>query len=376
MTNGDADEENQPLLPPPPVAGPDPTIILSSDADAANRRWLGLLFFETLALLVLQLVLGDVSGSLSLIADAPHSAVDVVTYGLAYWVEDAKLRLASGDAPKGTSSSRCWRDADPRRLDAAAAGFGLVALLGATTFVAREAFNRLGRANGAESDQDSEAMGSALLIFSVASTAGNVGVLLMFRRWQRQSLPAPPPPPPPPAWGERRRDEELKSLAGAGEEDASEQFAVPSRRHRQRQKRLGHTNFNVLPGSCQDVCCSEPGKASDGALAAWPTLHELLHPGCAHKGFSSKDGGKAADHNYSLNTSSAMLHLMSDVLRGFMIFVVALLMKCHAVSDASHADALCALFVAALVLLGSGAMMNEVAEGLFGTGAQKDSDNI
>lgn len=150
-------------------------------------------------------------------------------------------------------------------------------------------------------------------------------------------------------------------------------------RHKQRNKQsfqLSHAY--KAPGECQDECCSDDSGKPTGGLAAWPTLHELLHPGCAHKGFNPKNGATPAkmDHSYSLNTSSAMLHLMSDVLRGFLIFTVALLMKCHAVSSASRADAICALLVSALVVLGSGPLLLEVARALCIGGSAQENDGM
>lgn len=373
----DEDEsENQPLLAPPPAphtssrpprdgtsvstqaAGPSSSPLGSNSADATNARWLGLLFTETLLLLVLQLHLGWESGSLSLLADAPHSAVDVVTYGLAYWAEHAKLRLKSGQAPDSSfmcGRASCWQNCSPQLLDAASAGFGLLALLSATAFVAKEAMQRLRVSGEVSSDKASQAMGTALLTFSVASTVGNVGVLIMFRRWKSAALPPPPPPHPP---------SELQALAEA--EDDEESGRRGRRAGRKRKTRLMDMGPSGGAINCQDVCCAvdKDGQASS-ILAAWPTLHELLHPGCAHQGFPSKDGSHGSGgHDYSLNTSSAMLHLMSDVIRGLLIFVVAILMKCHVVTNASRADAVCALLVAALVILGSGALLMEVARSL------------
>merc|ERR1712232_329663 len=102
--------------------------------------------------------------------------------------------------------------------------------------------------------------------------------------------------------------------------------------------------------TCNDSCCSGPGAEESqfsAALQNWPTLHELLHPGCVHKDHVGAAHNDVASkgHTHSLNTSSAMLHLISDVLRGLTIFIVALLMKCHMVTNALRADAVCALLV-------------------------------
>jgi len=346
--------------------------------EAANARWLGLLFTETLALLVLQLVLGWMSGSLSLIADAPHSAVDVVTYGFAYWAEIAKMRLASGAAAAGNTvgGRKCFQGWSSHRLDATGAGFGLFALLGASFFVAQEATNRLRHGHHINSDKDSQPMGSAMLTFSVISTAGNVGVLYMFKRGQRPASSAALP----------RSPVELAGLAEAEIGDESPPPAAlcrhggkckPPCRARlaagERFKRLCATTPNKLSDDCQASCCSDPAVPGK-AQSAWPTLHELLHPGCAHKGECGSKQGKngSSSHAHSLNTSSAMLHLVSDVLRGITIFAVAVLMKLHAVTNTARADAACALFVAALVVLGSGAMLTEVVRALFGWSGEED----
>jgi len=373
--DGEDENENQPLLEPPPaphaisrpVRRPGDlasSSLGSSSAEATNARWLGLLTTETLLLLVLQLDLGWVSGSLSLLADAPHSAVDVVSYGLAYWAEHAKMRLKSGQAPVSYSVCGrlcCWQTCSPQLLDAASAAAGLLALLSATAYVAREAMQRLRVSGEVTSDKDSQAMGTALLTFAVASTVGNVGVLVMFRRWQSAALTPPPP---------CRPTSELRALAEARDDEESGPIcrhngkcSPPCRASIANRKRR-HRLCEMTPIiDCEDSCCAT-GKDGSSTLAGWPTLHELLHPGCAHQGFPSKDGHGSDGHNYSLNTSSAMLHLMSDVLRGILIFVVALLMKCHMVTNASRADAVCALLVAALVILGSGALLVEVGRSL------------
>jgi len=365
----DEDTESQALLPPP--APPPPPFLppaSSSDAGTTNTRWLRLLCAETFLLLVLQLWLGEESGSLSLIADLPHSVTDVVTYVLAYWAEHAKLRLAETQdaAGKAVPGKRClgkiWTS---QQLDAASASLGLFILLSATVLVAREAINRLMAAPGLGSKGDTETIGSALLTFSVVSTAGNVAVLIMFRRWQQADLPPFP---------ESRPSAEMVDLAAFGGDEASSGRvrrqngrSSPPRRARQGKTRL----CDMRPPDCQDAnCkdadCSEHGPVFNKMLAALPTLHDLVHPGCqGHAGSTSKNGTKNPDeHSHSLNTSSAMLHLLSDVLRGFLMFGVAVLMKCHLVSNATRADAICALVVAALVVLGSGALFLEVARSL------------
>merc|ERR1711862_163000 len=92
----------------------------------------------------------------------------------------------------------------------------------------------------------------------------------------------------------------------------------------------------------------------------------FVHPGCTsdhHHGCGSgcKDSacsakhceGGEVSHEDNLNLSSALLHLVTDVLRSITILAVAMLVELGCVTDAGKADAACAILVAFFVGAGS-----------------------
>merc|ERR1719166_148514 len=80
---------------------------------------------------------------------------------------------------------------------------------------------------------------------------------------------------------------------------------------------------------CADGCYlaggGEPGKMSWSAA-----VHMVVHPGCdGNHGSSLSSDSVAADNpkEDNLNVTSAMLHLVADVLRGIAILVTAILIQ-------------------------------------------------
>uniref|UniRef100_A0A7S4R703 Cation efflux protein transmembrane domain-containing protein n=1 Tax=Alexandrium monilatum TaxID=311494 RepID=A0A7S4R703_9DINO len=108
-------------------------------------------------------------------------------------------------------------------------------------------------------------------------------------------------------------------------------------------------------GSGATAACSGCGNDN----ASWSALlHRVVHPGCSgshgsHQAGDAADVGEGALAAGNLNFSSAMLHLMADVLRGIAILVVAVAIEVGCVPDPGKADAICALAVAVFVTLGS-----------------------
>lgn len=220
-------------------------------------KWLLLLTFVTLLMLVFQVAAGCLSGSLTLLADSAHSSIDVITYGLNYFVERLKVR----------STCCCIAIAQGRdksslatKVDIFGGAISVVALLLAECYAVTEAIERLSHLRGTSShhhhhehsapappphihpptadlsmdahihrrlhggghhqDDDFSNLGLVLLIFSVVSTLANLGILMTYLRWQGAAqlsvdendtemvssavfaMPMPPnpaaPPPPPP----------------------------------------------------------------------------------------------------------------------------------------------------------------------------------
>lgn len=140
----------------------------------------------------------------------------------------------------------------------------------------------------------------------------------------------------------------------------------------------GETTAGGDAVNCQKICCRAPGEeladASECPAGAegvgggmLSTLHMAVHPGCTcehHEGDAltgSPTMPAAAGEGRNLNLVAAMLHLITDVLRGLLILAVALLIMLGGVHDAGRADAVCALVVAALIAAGSVALLLRVA---------------
>lgn len=88
-----------------------------------------------------------------------------------------------------------------------------------------------------------------------------------------------------------------------------------------------------------------------------------MHPGC--RGHGAGDGAGPPDAapdglEANLNVSSAMLHLAADVMRNVAIMGAAALIELGCVTDVGRADAFCSLAVAALVCLGSVALLQKL----------------
>merc|ERR1719330_673449 len=102
-------------------------------------------------------------------------------------------------------------------------------------------------------------------------------------------------------------------------------------------------------------------------MSGW--LHMLVHPGCTgHHGSPSVPGSSPSVPQKSLqanlNVTSAMLHLLADVLRSITILVAGVLIQANVVGNPGRADAVCALLVAAFVALGSLALVNRMFSAL------------
>lgn len=141
-------------------------------------RWLAMVFIVTVLLLAFQVIAGMCSGSLTLIADSAHSLVDVISYGLNYFVERVKVRSEVGGHGLMESSSLV------AKVDFCGGATSTVALLVATGFAVSEAIARLRGETADESEDEFSSIGPVLLAFAVVSTLANVGILATFIRWQ------------------------------------------------------------------------------------------------------------------------------------------------------------------------------------------------
>lgn len=427
----------------------------SSQQKKRALRWLGLLFVVTLFLLLFQVVLGRLTNTLTLIADAAHGAADVVSYALNFSVEWLKVKRQQSKSDAAAST---------RVVDTWGSLMSLVLLVFATVFAVDEAVARLAQG----SKKHNAVIGPALFLFAVVSTMGNASLLAMYYHWHRKgkrvdaaakaleatkpgnagdALPPthldPPtaagpatigstssPVPTPPIASPRAAspvspgsivppsvqpsDKVGNGFRQGGGPPTNDIIALPvdvpslpagiavgrpargPRRERERSKGLslcsdfggGGTvpadggNPSGQTQSCQKLCCAAPGVematatecpagaegVGGGMLAA---LHLAVHPGCtcehgeecADTGTSTKEVATSAGRN--LNLIAAMLHLVTDVLRGVLILVVSVFILMGGVRDEERADAICALVIAALIAVGSIALLLRVLGRLY-----------
>jgi len=436
----------------------------ASSATHVSLSWLALLFWVTLALLVFQVVLGILSGSLALIADSAHSSVDVITYGMNYLVERFKVSVANGS---GSSSPTTLQ-----KIDSRSGCLSTLVLIAATSFAINEAIERLKeevRPQGANDHAEAGTragfwgIGAALLAFAVVSTLANVAILVVFQRWHAAAAvashvsrgedeeegryrpndsfremvnPTDHPlvheielvPAGVPRGGGTRPPRRGKAKLALGKgysglpspaSESSTGALVPGieelpegvpgggatllpRRGKAKLALCG--SYSGLPSPagqgdesstgdssnslsrCATGCgcgpggneASGPSGDSTGASASrgWSSvLHMLVHPGCTghHDGGGSGVSGDSeaiaggavgsspglGDGSWNLNLSAAMLHLIADVLRGITMFIVAILLELGVLKDAGKADAICALAVAAFIIVGAAALFKQ-----------------
>mmetsp|Transcript_25431 Transcript_25431/g.46169 ORF Transcript_25431/g.46169 Transcript_25431/m.46169 type:complete len:357 (-) Transcript_25431:100-1170(-) len=307
----------------------------------ATEQWLAFLAAETAVLLLLQLLFGFLGKSLSLIADSPHTGADLVSYSLNYYMERWK----------STSEQAKHR----RQLDLYGCLFSTFMLCLATSWAACEAFKRL--VSTGTSDVDS--LGPCLMSFSILSTVFNVLTLALYYRGRccRNEISEPPPDPQVPD----PPDLEVPDLPSS--EAVNEvpppapeaNFSFPRRARRGRDRRGLNLKADFAspecPPECQALNCHHyEGDERNDFMTA---VHKLVHPGCVGHSHTSKSDLDIQTASVNLNVKSAVLHLVTDILRGITILVVAVLIQTKAVADPGKADAVCALLVSILVGLGS-----------------------
>jgi len=133
----------------------------------------------------------------------------------------------------------------------------------------------------------------------------------------------------------------------------------------------GESLGGVASNKCYASGCGQcNGEA--GAKRWSSVLHMLVHPGCSDAAHTGADlNGSCADASsaeVNFNVTSAMLHLVADVLRGLTILVVAVIIQMGYVRDPGKADAVCALLVAVFVLLGALAIFKRLGSALWRSG--------
>mmetsp|Transcript_36471 Transcript_36471/g.100440 ORF Transcript_36471/g.100440 Transcript_36471/m.100440 type:complete len:435 (-) Transcript_36471:20-1324(-) len=365
---------------------------------ASALRWLGSLLVVTSVLLGLQIFLGVVSHSLTLLADAPHATLDVLTYAFNYWIEWLK------DHAVGARIVLCGRRFKQWKVDAVASLVSVFVLLLTMGVVVVDLLGELYDLGHEDAEAEELYMmrGSALFLFALLSTVCNVAVLVLQRYWRprrrapsaswrglesspaesspaeslpAESLPADgfrqPPLALPPLGLNVPQPRQAASDGGNG----CPPRPLPPRLAAQRPApRL----FEELTPEICMVCDDGAADPGEGKSAWISFAHSVVHPGCAgHGGLCShndastpkidEDGVQSAGvrEDKNLNVDSALLHVVSDVFRGVLIFVLALMIQLGVVVNAKKADAICAMLVAVLVFVGAGALFRR-AYAIFG----------
>lgn len=137
----------------------------------AHHRWrLATTFGLVAAFLVVELVVGLVSGSLALISDAGHMAADVVALGAAL----AATKIAGRPDTTGRRTYGSYR------AEIFASGFTVLLMLGVSAYVVVEAVGRIGT--------DVEVAWTPLLVVGGLGLAVNVVSLLLLRGGAEESL--------------------------------------------------------------------------------------------------------------------------------------------------------------------------------------------
>jgi Co/Zn/Cd efflux system component len=335
-------------------------------------RWLRFLFFATLALLVFQVLLGWMARAVTLIADSGHTATDAVAYGLNAIVEWLKLR--STRSSRNVASSNL--PAVAISIDTAGSVLSLLLLMVAIWFAIVEAWERLQTPSG----DDFEHIGSALATFAVVSSAMNFGLLIMYRRLQLQA---------PLVQQVQEEDKpELEDPAGKAFDDEMKSLEYcPSCV----SPDVGFSGCTIAPAMAvmteakdnrsrpSNDCAASSQEASVNYLQ---TLHEWVHIGCNCAGFESICGRPDNDRqnedaldrdltisevaavstkDENLNLLSALLHLITDLLRSILILGASIMIHIVGGQHAEQIDAISALVVAFLIFVGSLALFLKVS---------------
>eukprot|EP00927_Polykrikos_kofoidii_P035752 TRINITY_DN30291_c0_g1_i1.p1 TRINITY_DN30291_c0_g1~~TRINITY_DN30291_c0_g1_i1.p1 ORF type:complete len:422 (+),score=59.03 TRINITY_DN30291_c0_g1_i1:63-1328(+) len=376
----------------------------ASSTRRANVRWLGVLFLMSSFVFCLQLGLGYWGNSLALLADAGHSGTDVITYGLNCIVELWKVAASSSGVSQNVTNDRNFAI-----IDMVGCLLTTLLLCVSTWLASTEAIVRL-QTDGSPEDGDFGSIGVALFTFAVLSLAANVFTLAVYRTCRAKAdvaasskvkgahvtsalrSPQPSSIPSKVIIGSAP-SQELDSFSMSTTSRLSDGVAdiepppVPVLAHREAREQRRRDNgdvrgsslnlsaafHNASASACADEACTDAaclvGKhesplepsvevAQDRPFAWTDALHSMVHPGCncgAHED-GSPDGTGTVNSKVgkaNLNVLSAMLHLIADVVRSLTILVVAIFIQARVLGDGRMADAVCALIVAAFVLVGS-----------------------
>lgn len=371
------------------------------DRMRADSKWLLFVCVMTSFVLIFQLVAGAVGKSDALIADSAHTSVDLITYFLNFYVEYRKTKhFRFGNS---YDAFGVMQDQEQRRLDLRGSTISTFLLVTATGWASKEAIDRLTMPDELKPAANFAGIGPSMLSFSVMSAAAGVFTLWahgtgLFEKdlfgstavaielpsmpsdgdFTTGSFPDMSPTPykeytsPTSSTNRNNRGNSPTSVeANMSASDLPgglEGFRVArpdpdTRRAKRKARKQGGLNLRAdfsneaspcMDRNCTDSGCAAPGRGHAENNAFMALVHTIVHPGCQHG-----NGKKEPQHN--LNVFGAVLHVVADVLRSVAILVVAILIQTGWVQDPADADAVCALFVAAFVILGSLTLIIQMA---------------
>lgn len=111
-------------------------------------------------------------------------------------------------------------------------------------------------------------------------------------------------------------------------------------------------------------CCDSGAAGKQNKLKS--ALHMLVHPGCTDSSHGFEGDDLTCDSQdttgTNLNLSAAMLHLITDIVRGIIILVSAVVIQAGVAYDADKVDAVCAILVAIFIFVGAIAIFQRLAK--------------
>lgn len=311
-------------------------------------RWFLFLVTSTSVLVLLQVVLGVVAQSLTLLSDVAHGVADVVSYGINYAMERRKSRSRRIEEQSFKSTNENEREWEVS-ADLWGCVLTTVMLVGATVFSLVESLDRLYHA---EEEEDFDEIGSSMLVFAIASTVVNVGSLVIFRflDWRDRNQTR------------EERAEQVAEIPQPGTEAQVE--GVNMMECSPCDSWYGVAHLVLHPGcalgSCDTVLTSAPTSTTGPRVIGVTLAEEAFAHSAASTTTSSEEGTPQTaldpsfiNGGFNLNVDSAMLHLITDVLRSITIVVVAVGIEFKCLKNAGRADAICSLFVSFLILVGA-----------------------
>mmetsp|Transcript_45478 Transcript_45478/g.83228 ORF Transcript_45478/g.83228 Transcript_45478/m.83228 type:complete len:380 (+) Transcript_45478:191-1330(+) len=289
-------------------------------------RWLGCLAAASFVLLGLQLLLGWWADCLSLMADSAHSMADCAMYFFAFLLEFVKVRFGEVHL-----RSIRW-------MDRVSGLFSIIVVMLTSIMVTIQALMRLNTdvPLSPEKRASEVLIGPALLIFATVTLVTNMALVYAQYTWSRQA------------------QEEEEQMVHGGSDIIDENGPLLGALGRtgaapQKGKKLcaAYRGQRCRQAVCKDISCQDHEQKSRCAYV----LHQLLHPGCSSVHHATEE----CEEN--LNLSGVNLHLLTDVVRTFLMLAAGILVVCNVVADQRRIDAACSCFVCLCVVVGSLALL-------------------